>query len=295
MKSIAFIVILTSISVFGVGQTPFFAALMRGGASMTYQDLYTKTVEALSSVPGLEWSGGTDYKYSASFTKAERLTLSELNDILPPIFQKHGLQFVGFQTGDRSSGGGVTMPGLADYYVDVEYSQYALSLNLRGERFYIGGLLSEDRKTELQPYTYRSLGETSKIITARLVGSSAALKNRVDCIPSSDDAYCVTTAQSKQEILKALAEGFYFSARKRINAGYAQGAFNVEDRDEKYNFYHVKIAYRRLIDGDEYTLYSASYKRKNFLITLKTKSSSQNMLRIQASWVDGYTPPPEEK
>lgn len=297
MKSPILPLILTIFAVLGISQLPPVAAMLRGqGQSMTYQELFTKTLEALAEVRGLEWSPGMDYKYNAAFSKAPDLTLNKLNDILPPIFQKHGLQFAGFQTGDRSSGGGVTAPGLEDYYMDVEYSQYALSLNLRGKRFYVGIVENPNNAVDLEPYAYRSLGETSKIIAARLVGNAAAIQQRIDCSPPSEGAYCATTKKSAREILDWFIDTYSPSDRLVMLKGFASGKFQFSDKTQITKSLYVSIDFKKLKTTDTYQLWDSDYKRKNFTITYTPSSSiGKNVLRVEASWVDGYTPSPEEK
>jgi hypothetical protein len=295
MKTLVVVLGIALIGVIGGTQAPQLAALLQG-KSMTYQDLFTQTVDALSEIPALEWSPGSDYKYSAAFTKQAELTLNDFNRLLPGLLERRGIRVSEIETGDRSSQGSAYAVGLADYYVDIEYSQYAVELNLRGKSFYIGGELSADRKTELKRFAYKSLGEASKDIAARLVGSKEAIQGRIDCQPSSQQAYCVTTKRSAQDILNWFIDTYSPSDRSIMLTGYASGAFRFSDKTQITKSTYVSIDFEKLKTGDTYKLWDSDFKRKNFTITyIPASSKGKNMLRVEASWVDGYTPSPEEK
>jgi hypothetical protein len=300
MKTLLALVAVISLGVMMATRSPQIVALFQG-KSMTYDELYSKTVDAFGEVPFLQrvpCSIDADYRYSACFVRDEGRGQNDLNAILPKLLEQRGIQLSGIESGESTSGGAAFVPRL-NYRVDIIINEYVVSLALRGNEaglFYLGGLLSEDRKTELKPYAYKSLRDASRDIAMRLVGSAEATRNRVECQTSSEHAYCAFTKASPKTILSAISDQFNFTGRKIMAAGYAVGKFDVERKDESDGFSFVRISYRKKKNVDEYTLWLVDYKRKNFTIIYTPASSKdKNLLRVEASWVDGYTPSPEEK
>lgn len=298
MKAILAVIGFAVLGVIGATQSPQITTLFQGqGQTMTHQELFQKTVDAFQDVPFLQWVPCTinaDYKYSTCFVRDEGQGQNELNALLPKLLEQRGLQLSGIESGESTSGGAVTAPGLNRFRVAVTINEYDVSLLM-----YDGGLLVG--RDPNKPYfesedAYKSLREASRNIAARLVGSTEAVQQRINCNPPSEHAYCVTTKASSKTILDAISNQFNFTGRKIMRAGYTTGEFDVQRKDDSDGFLFVKIAYQRTKNVDEYTLWLVDYKRKNFKITYTPSSSAgKNVLRVKASWVDGYTPSPEEK
>jgi hypothetical protein len=274
--------------------------LQKGGASMTHEELFSRTVEAFQEVPFLEWTPcgiNADYRYATCFVREEGQGQNELNAVLPTLLEKRGLKLSGIQSGQSTSGGAVYAPGLEPYRVGVTINEFTVSLSLSGERLYVGTVWPEGKDLQ-ERYAYKPLREAARDIAALLLSPGAALKHETACNSPSEGTYCVSVNESASEILKKFAEQFYFSARAKIRAGYETGAFKIVNKDEQYDFYHVKIAYQKVAQSDVYRLFLARYERYEFTLTYTPGAAEGNKrgeLRVEAAWIEGYTPPKGEE
>jgi hypothetical protein len=270
------------------------------GASMTYQELFSRTVEAFREVPFLEWtpcSIDPDYKYGVCFIREEGQGQNELNQVLPPLLEKRGLTLSGIESGQSTSGGAVYAPGLERYGVRVGINEFDVSL-------YLGEGVQRVGRDPTRPllesdYALKSLGDAARDITALLVSARGAVENEVVCEPASDRAYCARTTLTAREVLNNVSERFYFTARNEMQAGYDAGRFYVDEKNQEFGYYYVKIDYQKQKDADVYHVWYADYKRYDFKITytpaLRNDPQSKAVIRVEARWVDGYTPPRTEK
>lgn len=297
MKSVLIVVGVAGIALVAGVQA---VLLQKGGVSMTPGELFSRTVEAFQEVPFLEWTPcgiNADYRYATCFVREEGQGQNELNAVLPSLLEKRGLKLSGIQSGQSTSGGAVYAPGLEPYRVGVTINEFTVSLSLSGERLYVGTVWPEGQEMQ-ERYAYKPLREAARDIAALLLSPGAALKREIVCDSPSAGVYCLSVTESASEVLKKLAEQFYFSARAEIQEQYKTGAFEVLNKDEQYDFYHVKIAYQKVAQSDVYRLFLTRYERYEFTLTYTPGAAgggNGGELRVEAAWIEGYAPPKGEE
>jgi hypothetical protein len=206
------------------------------------------------------------------------------------------LKLSSIESGESTSGGTVYAPGLEPYRVGVTINEYEVSLWMSGETINIGTVYNANRSKRIEEFAYKSLRDASRNIAMRLLGSVEAVKQHVDCQPLSEYAYCVTTKRNAQDVLNWFIDTYSPSDRSMMDKGYANQAFQFTDKTEITKSLYVSIDFKRSKTVDTYLLWDSDYKRKNFkIIYIPSATKGKNILRIEASWVDGYSPSPEEK
>ena len=261
---------------------------------MTHQELFSGTRAALEQVEFLRWipcSIDADYRYGVCFAREEGRGAQELNTILPGLLKARGISFSSVESAMTVSGGTAFVPGL-DHRVGISFNEFEVSATLWGP----GGLVRDDPTLPAWGnFAMKRLGDASKDIAARLLGSKAALEGQVDCIPSSNDAYCVTTAFNSPKLFSAVIKQFYGGGEPEVLPQFQSGRFKVLDYGPLTKELLLNLTYQREPTRERYTVWSWEYDRKTFTITLESATGQTSVLRVAARWVDGYTPPPEEK
>jgi hypothetical protein len=153
-----------------------------------------------------------------------------------------------------------------------------------------------EKSANVEVFTDETLLETSKQIAMRILGNIEAIRGRVNCDPSNDNAYCVTTNKTAEEIFCQIVKISQLKFEEVVT-GYRQGSFNTE-RFNPYlpNVLSSRYSYKQNAEIDYHSLWLSDYKRKLFKITYTpSPNKDEKILRVEASWIDGYTPSPEEK
>ncbi len=303
MKTVLAFIAVIVIGLIAWSQAQQVVSLLKGQGrpTMTHQELFDRTVEVFREVPFIREIPCTidpDYRYSACFGREEGKGQNELNALLPALLEKRGLKFNELQSGESTSGGTVYAPGLEPYRVGVTINEYEVSLWMSGTLINLGAVESADGKYDVERFAYKSLRDASSDIAMRLLGSAEVSRNRVACQPSSEHAYCITTTKSGREILDTVVRSLSFSSGQpqAYQRGYVKGEFSINNIDADGKTVYSKISFEKKNGVERYTLFNADYKRKNFRITYSPSSSEgENTLRVEASWIDGYTPPSEER